>query len=231
MKIKNTITSLLISLSLLTSLPAKAFSLADFSQSQATSSVRQLLEQSSDLAINQLGRAGGFSNSEKWRIPLPKNLQKPAQWMQRLGQGKYVKQLEDSLNQAAEQAVPHARDLFMHSIKQLTLDDAKQIISGQPTAATDFLRRTSQDELRDRFLPIVQEQTSKTSLAQHYNQTAKKARKFGFDQDKTQPIEQYVTDQAIDSLFAVLGEQESSLRANPKQAATGLLQQILGIGK
>ncbi len=228
---RTTLTSIFTSVLLFCALPAQAFSLADFSQSQATSSVRQLLEQSSELAINQLGQAGGFSDSLKWRIPLPANLEKPAKWMQRLGQGKYVTQLEDSLNLAAEQAVPHAKELFIHSIKQLTLDDAKNIISGQPTAATDFLRRTSQGELRNKFLPVVQAQTSQTALAQHYNQTAKKARKFGFDQNKTQPIEEYVTDQAIDSLFAVLGEQETKLRENPQQAASNLLQQILGAGK
>ena len=228
---KKLVATLLLSLGLLTTATAQALSLADFTQSQATSSVRQLLEQGSELAINQLGKQGGFSNSPEWRIPLPANLQKPADWMRRLGQGKYVTQLEDSLNAAAEQAVPHARELFVHSISQLTIADAKNIISGQPTAATDFLRRTSETELRNRFLPIVKQQTSKTALVEHYNTAAKKARKFGFDQKKTQPIEEYVTDQAIDSLFALLGEHETSLRANPQQAASNLLKQILGAGK
>src|SRR5690606_1628418 len=160
---KKLLLNLLLPLSLLGT-QAHALSLSDFTQSQAATTVRELLEQSSNQAIAQLGQAGGFANSEKWRIPLPANMQKPAGWMRKLGQGKYVDQLENSLNSAAEQAVPHTKELFVHSIKQLTLNDAKEIISGKPTAATDFLRRTSQDELRSKFLPIVQQQTSKTSL-------------------------------------------------------------------
>ena len=45
---------------------------------QAAEGLKALLEQGSELAINQLGQNGGFSQNPKWRIPLPKTLQKPA---------------------------------------------------------------------------------------------------------------------------------------------------------
>ncbi len=81
--------------------------------------------------------------------------------------------------------------------------------------------------MRARFLPIVQQQTNQSVLSQQYSQVASKAKKFGFSSDKVTSIEDYVTEQAITALFAVLAEQESALRANPKQAAGSLLKQVL----
>ncbi|NLC08518.1 MAG: DUF4197 domain-containing protein [Gammaproteobacteria bacterium] len=204
-----------------------AFSINQLSQDQATNSLKQLLEQGSDIAIKQLGQNGGFSQSPKWRIELPNALQKPAKLMRTFGQGKYVNELEDSLNTAAEQAIPHAKELLLNAISKIRLEDAKQILSAHPTAATDFLKRTSEAELRARFLPIVQQQTNQSVLSQQYSQVASKAKKFGFSSDKVTSIEDYVTEQAITALFAVLAEQESALRANPKQAAGSLLKQVL----
>ena len=73
----------------------------------------------------------------------------------------------------------------------------------------------------------MQQQTSQSALSQQYNQVASKAKKFGFSPDKVTSIEDYVTDQAITALFAVLAEQESALRANPTQAVGSLLKQVL----
>lgn len=204
-----------------------AFSINQLSQVQATNSLKQLLEQGSDIAIKQLGQNGGFSQSPKWRIKLPNALQKPAKLMRTFGQGTYVNELEDSLNTAAEQAIPHAKELLLNAIIKIRLEDAKQILSAHPTAATDFLKRTSEADLRARFLPIVQQQTNLSVLSQQYSQVASKAKKFGFSSDKVTSIEDYVTEQAITALFAVLAEQESALRANPKQAAASLLKQVL----
>lgn len=194
---------------------------------QAAEGLKALLEQGSDLAIRQLGQNGGFSQNPKWRIPLPKTLQKPAQLMRNLGQGAMVDELENNLNSAAEQAIPHARELLVSSIRQMSLQDARQILSSHPTAATEYLDRTSRAELRQRFLPIVQETTAGSPMIRQYNQLAGQASGFGLGKNKSLSAEDYVTDKALDALFGVIAEQESSLRANPAKATGSLLKGVL----
>lgn len=198
---------------------------------QAAEGLKALLEQGSELAVRQLGQQGGFSQNAKWRIPLPKAMQKPAKLMRSLGQGAMVDQLEANLNNAAEQAVPHAKELLISSIKQMNLQDARQILSSHPTAATEYLDRTSRQGLRERFLPIVKQSTAGSPMIQQYNQLAGQVGGLGLNLGKAskqpQSAEDYVTDKALDALFGVIAEQESSLRANPKQAAGNLLKQIL----
>lgn len=193
---------------------------------QAAEGLKALLEQGSELAINQLGQNGGFSQNPKWRIPLPKTLQKPAKLMRKLGQDAMVDELENNLNSAAEQAIPHARDLLVSSIRQMSLQDARQILSSHPTAATEYLNRTSRDQLRERFLPIVQQTTAGSPLISQYNQLASQAGGLGLGK-KNLSAEDYVTDQALDALFGVIGEQEASLRANPAKATGSMLKGVL----
>lgn len=194
---------------------------------QSADGLKALLEQGSELAINQLGQSGGFSQSPKWRIPLPKTLQKPAKLMRKLGQDAMVDELENNLNSAAEQAIPHARDLLVSSIRQMSLQDARQILSSHQTAATEYLSRTSRDQLRERFLPIVKETTAGSPLISQYNQLASQASGFGLGKKQSLSAEDYVTDQALDALFGVIGEQEASLRANPAKATGSLLKGVL----
>lgn len=200
------------------------------SNTQAADGLKALLEQGSDLAIQQLGQNGGFSQNPKWRIPLPAALQKPASLMRTMGQGAMVDELENNLNSAAEQAVPHARDLLVNSIRQMTLQDAQHILSGSPTAATEYLNRTSRDQLREKFLPIVRNTTANSPLIQQYNQLAGQTSGLGLGLGKKKQslsAEDYVTDKTLDALFGVIGEQEAQLRANPTQAAGSLLKNVL----
>ncbi|MFB1011134.1 MAG: DUF4197 domain-containing protein [Thiopseudomonas sp.] len=208
-------------------LAGQAFATPTLNNSQAADGLKALLEQGSDLAIRQLGQNGGFSQNPKWHIPLPSSLQKPAKLMRTLGQGAMVDELENNLNSAAEQAVPHARDLLVSSIRQMTLQDARQILSGSPTAATEYLNRTSRDQLREKFLPIVRETTAGSPLIQQYNQLAGQASGLGLSKKQSLSAEDYVTDKALDALFGVIGEQEAQLRANPAQATGNLLKNVL----
>lgn len=221
---KSSLGSAFLALSLLA---GQAFATPTLNNSQAADGLKALLEQGSDLAIRQLGQNGGFSQNPKWHIPLPSSLQKPAKLMRTLGQGAMVDELENNLNSAAEQAIPHARDLLINSIRQMSLQDARQILSGSPTAATEYLNRTSRDQLREKFLPIVRDTTADSPLIQQYNQLAGQASGFGLNKKQSLSAEDYVTDKALDALFGVIGEQEAQLRANPTQAAGSLLKNVL----
>ena len=67
--------------SLLLSLHAHAVSLADLSQQDTGTALKQALDQGISLAVAQLGKPGGFSNDPAVRIELPGNLAKVASSM------------------------------------------------------------------------------------------------------------------------------------------------------
>lgn len=208
---------------------ACALSLNELSQNQASDGLKAMLEQSAKAAVQQLAQPGGFSNNSNVRIELPGNLGKAARAMKMLGQGKQVSALEDSMNRAAETAVPQAQALLIDAVKKMTISDAKGILNGPNNSATAYLDKSSREQLRSRFLPIVQQVTQSSGLAQQYNNFAGQAANFGVIDAKDASIESYVTEQALDGLFAIIAEQEASVRQNPAQAATDIAKKVFGL--
>ncbi len=207
---------------------AFALSLADLSQSDASGGLKDALTQGAKVAVQQLGKPGGFSNNPDVRIELPGNLGKAAKTMKMMGMGAQVDQLEASMNKAAEAAVPQAQALLVDSVKKMTVQDAKSILSGPQDSATQYLNKTSREQIRAKFLPIVKQATDQVGLAKQYNNFAGQAASFGVIDAKSANIENYVTEQALDGLFAMIAEQEASIRENPAGAATSLAKKVFG---
>ncbi|MBT8768584.1 DUF4197 domain-containing protein [Metapseudomonas boanensis] len=210
------------------SVSALALSLADLSQQDASGGLKDALTQGAKVAVQQLGQPGGFNDNPEVRIELPGKLGKAAKTMKMMGMGAQVEQLEATMNKAAEAAVPQAQVLLVDAVKKMTVQDAKGILSGPDDAATQYLNKTSRDQLRAKFLPIVKQATDQVGLAQQYNSFAGQAASFGVVDAKSANIESYVTEQALDGLFKIIAEQEAGIRQNPAGAATGLAKKVFG---
>lgn len=207
---------------------AFALSLANLSQTDASGGLKDALNQGAQIAVKQLGKPGGFTNDPAVRIELPGKLGKAAKVMKQFGMGAQVDQLEASMNQAAEAAVPQAQALLVDAVKKMTVQDAKGILAGGNDSATQYLERSSRDQLRQRFLPIVKQATDKVGLAKQYNAFASQAAAFGVVDAKDANVEGYVTEQALDGLFKVIAQQEKGIRENPAGAATSLAKKVFG---
>lgn len=214
---------------LLLSASAMAFSLSDLSQQDASGGLKDALIQGAQVAVQQLGKPGGFSNNPDVRIELPGNLGKAARTMKMMGMGAQVEQLETSMNKAAEAAMPQAQELLVDAVRQMTVADAKAILSGPEDSATRYLSQTSREQLRARFLPIVKQATDQVGLAQQYNTFASQAASFGVVDARNSTVEGYVTEQALDGLFEMIAQQEASIRQNPAAAATSLAKKVFGL--
>lgn len=205
-----------------------ALSLSDLSQQDASGGLKDALIQGAQVAVKQLGAPGGFSNNPDVRIELPGKLGKAAKTMKMMGMGAQVDQLEASMNKAAEAAVPQAQALLVDAVKKMTVADAKAILSGGNDSATQYLNKSSREQIRTKFLPIVKQATDQVGLAQQYNAFAGQAASFGVVDAKSSTVESYVTEQALDGLFEMIAKQEASIRQNPAAAATGLAKKVFG---
>ena len=207
---------------------AMALSLGDLSQKDATGGLKDALTQGAQIAVKQLGKPGGFSNNPDVKIELPGKLGKVAGKMKAFGMGDQVDQLETSMNQAAEAAVVQAQPILVDAVKNMSVSDAKGILSGGNDSATQYLNKSSREQIRAKFLPIVKQATDKVGLAQQYNAFAGQAATFGVLDAKSANIENYVTQQALDGLFEMIGKQEATIRQNPAAAATSLAKKVFG---
>lgn len=213
---------------LLLSASALALSLGDLTQKDATGGLKDALAQGAQIAVKQLGTADGFSNNPEVRIELPGNLGKAAKAMKMFGKGEQVEALEASMNKAAEAAVPQAQAILVDAVKNMSVTDAKGILGGADDSATQYLNKTSREQIRAKFLPIVKQATDKVGLVQQYNSFAGQAAGLGIGSAKTANVENYVTEQALDGLFKMIAQQEASIRENPAAAATSLAKKVFG---
>ena len=209
--------------------PSFAVGLADLSNRDAVSGLKDALTQGSAAAIGKLGLENGFLGNDKVKIPLPDALRKVESGLRLLGMQRQADELVTAMNRAAEQAVPEAKALLAGAIKNMSVQDAKGILTGGETAATDYFRKTTSDQLTQKFLPIVTKATSKVGLAEKYNNLAGKGAHLGLVDAKQAKIEDYVTQKALDGLFLMIAEQEKAIRKDPVGAATGMAQKVFGL--
>jgi hypothetical protein len=204
--------------------------LAAVSGPEATQALRESLEQGARKAISTLGRENGFFGDPKLKIGLPKNFAKAEKLLRSVGYGKKVDDLVLAMNRAAEAATPKAQDLLLESIRKMSVNDAKEILTGGDNAATAYFRKSTEAQLAETMLPMVKSVTEKSDLARAYNSLAKKLASFGVKSDRN-TIESYVNNKALDGIYHFIGEEERSLRANPTQYAGSLLGKVFGLMK
>lgn len=222
---------LLIFLGLVISCAAHAAGLAGISNSDATSGLRQALTDGSAAAVSLLGKENGYFTNPKVKIPLPPSLKKVESALRIAGMRKQADELVLAMNRAAESAVPEARQLLVDAVKKMSVQDAKGILTGGDTAATDYFKRTTQSQLTQRFLPIVKKATERVGLAQQYNSLAGQASQLGLVKKDDATIESYVTRKALDGLYLIIAEQEKSFRQNPVGATSDIVKRVFGAMK
>ena len=222
---------ILILLACLAASAASAAELDRISNSEASSGLKQALTDGSAAAVAKLGTEGGFLNNPKVRIPLPPALQRIESALRYTGMKRQADELVVTMNRAAELAVPEAKALLVDSVKKMTLQDAKGILTGGDTAATDYFKRTTQAQLTTRFRPIVKKATDQVGLAQQYNSLAGQASQLGLVREQQSTIEGYVTEKALDGLYLMIAEQEKAFRANPLGAASDIVKRVFSAAK
>lgn len=206
---------------------------AVLSQDEISGALKEALAKGVERAVTALGQNDGFLKDASVRIPMPENLQKVERTLRSLGQEKLADEFVTTMNRAAEKAVPEAAAVLGGAVKQMTVADAKAILTSTNNAATAYFRRTSTTNLYERFLPIVRAATEQAGVTAAYKKMTEKASFGGFSASSllgqnSADLDGYITRKALDGLFVKVGQEEERIRENPAARTTDLLQKVFG---
>lgn len=213
---------------LVISVPVWAAGLAALTDSEASGGLKEALTQGAGHAVELLGRRDGFLGNPKVKIPLPEVLKQAEPLLRLSGRGEDLDQLVTSMNRAAEAAVPEAKGLLINAVKQMSVSDAKNILTGGEDSVTRYFRDKTETQLTRLFLPTVKQNTDKLALASQYNKLAGQAAGIGLLKSEDAQIESYVTRKALDGLYMMIAEEERAIRKDPVGAVGSLAKKVFG---
>lgn len=201
---------------------------------QISQGLKEALSVGAERAVSILGESGGFLNDGSVRIPLPGMLGTAASGLRAAGQGQYVDQFETAVNRAAEQAIPETLDIVKQTVRDMSLQDVRGILSGGNDAATRFLRERAGGSLHTAILPIVSQATDNAGATSAYKSLKGKADGMlgglgslgGLVDTGSLDLDSYVADKTLDGLFLKLAAEEKAIRENPVARTTDILKTV-----
>jgi hypothetical protein len=207
------------------------------SQDQLVGGLKQALSNGLQHAVGTLGHQDGFLTNLNVKIPMPERLMVVQKTLHSLKQDKLADDFVVSMNRAAEQAVPIATEVFIDAVRNMSIDDARAILTGSTNAATEYFRRTTSTNLFTKFHPIVEKATASAGVTSTYKKMTAAAGNSsnslmkglgGLMGSDAMDVDSYVTNKALDGLFKMVADEEAKIRANPAARTTDLLQKVFG---
>jgi hypothetical protein len=176
--------------------------------------------------VKTVSQADGYFGNPLIKIPMPKELRRTERLLRKAGFGKEADTFILSMNRAAEQAAPQALPFFVDAIKEMTISDARAILKGNDTAATDYLKSKTYDKLYQSFKPHISNSMNEVGVIRAFKEMMEKTRRIPFLKKESVDLDHYVTSRALDGLFVVVGEEEKKIRTDPAARVTELLRTV-----
>ncbi|MGZ5096031.1 MAG: DUF4197 domain-containing protein [Burkholderiales bacterium] len=192
------------------------------------SGIKEALAVGTETAVKDLSQVNGYFGNQAVKILMPPSIQKVADMARMAGYQKQVDEFVLSMNQAAEAAAPLAARYFSDAIRDMTLDDARGILSGGNTAATDFFRSKTHDKLYAAFKPTVSQKVGEVGTTRAYKEMVGRYESVPMMGKQSLDLDDYVTNKSLDGLFFMVGEEEKKIRTNPTARTTDLLKSVFG---
>ena len=202
--------------------------LGGLSNGDIASGLKEALRVGISKGADQASVTDGYFKNALLRIAVPPEAQKVVARLRQIGFGPQVDKFELSMNRAAEDAAKVAKPVFIKAITSMSIGDAVGILRGQNDAATQYLRRTSGQQLVTEFTPIIDSTLNKNNATRYYNDLVTTYNKLPFVQKVSPNLTQYATGKAVDGLFILVAQEEQKIRENPAARVSDLLRRVFG---
>ncbi|GAC1682444.1 MAG: DUF4197 domain-containing protein [Candidatus Acidiferrum sp.] len=200
----------------------------ELSDSKVASGLKEALRVGADNSVKLTGKTDGYFGNEAIKILMPKNLRPLEKGLRTVGYGAKIDEFVLSMNRSAEAAAPEARKIFGDAIVAMSVEDARKIFSGGDTAATDYFKNKTTEQLTEAFRPIVEKTMADNGVTQQYKGLVDQYQSIPFARSQDLNINKYVLSKALEGLFYMLGEEERKIRKDPAARTTSLLKEVFG---
>jgi hypothetical protein len=207
-------------------LPQLPSSSAGLGDARIAQGLKEALRVGTENAVGLTGRVDGYFANQAIKILMPERLRSLEQGLRLIGQGQRVDELVLGMNRAAEKAAPFAREIFVDAIGEMSIDDARTILSGPDTAATDYFKGKTTPKLAAAFQPVVERTMNEVGVARQYKDLLAQAQAIPFFRTEDYDLNRHVVGRSLDGLFHVVGEEERKIRTNPTARTTELLREV-----
>jgi hypothetical protein len=198
------------------------------SDSKISLGLKQALQIGAEQAVKLTGRPNGYFGNPNIKILMPNNLRTLEKGLRMVGYGPKVDDFILSMNRAAEAAAPAARKIFIDAITAMTFEDARRILSGGDTAATNYFKEKTTPQLTAAFRPVVERTMATNGVTRQYDALMQQYKSIPFAKNQDLDISHYVVSKALDGLFYELGQEERKIRQDPAAQTTNLLREVFG---
>lgn len=198
------------------------------SDSKVASGLKEALRVGADNSVKLTGKTDGYFGNQAIKILMPSNLHPLESGLRAMGYGSKLDDFVLSMNRAAEAAAPAAKKIFGDAILSMSFEDARKILSGRDTAATDYFRNKTTQDLTAAFRPVVEKTMEENGVTRQYNGLTERYKSIPFAKNHDLDINKYVVAKALDGLFYTLAQQEREIRKDPAARTTSLLKEVFG---
>ena len=195
---------------------------------QTIAGLKEALSIGTGHAVTATSKTNGYFGNQAIKILMPEKIQKVADVLGRVGYQKEVDDFVLSMNRAAEKAAPQAKSIFIDAIHQMTIGDARKILDGSDTAATEYFKAKTSGKLYEAFQPIVSSSMNEVGTTRSYKEMMGKYTSMPFASAESLDLDRYVTNKSLDGLFYLVGQEEIKIRKDPAARVTDLLKTVFG---
>lgn len=191
--------------------------------------LRQALDFGIDKQVSKLTQEDGFYKNELVKILLPQELQKVDKTLRDIGLSSLADEGLKVLNRAAEDAVKEATSIFVNAVKEITFNDAKNIVMGPDDAATNYLTGKTQTALYDKFHPVINSSFQKVGADKIWENLINRYNAIPLTNDVNPDLTDYVTGEALKGVYTMIAVEEKEIRTKISSRTTDLLTRVFAI--
>ncbi|TYP97950.1 uncharacterized protein DUF4197 [Tenacibaculum adriaticum] len=199
------------------------------SQEQIGAGLRQALDKGIKNQVTKLTAKDGFYKNEMVKILLPEELQAVDKGLRKIGLSKLADEGLKAINRTAEDAVKTATPIFVNAVKEITFNDAKNILLGENNAATNYLEGKTQKALYAQFNPVIKNSFGKVGADKVWTNLINKYNSIPFVTKVNADLTDYVTNQALEGVFTMIAVEEEGIRTKVGLRNTDLLRKVFAL--
>lgn len=203
----------------------------NLSEGEIVKGLKEALEVGAKESVDFASKKGGFNETPRIRIPFPPEAEEVKEKALQMGMDQKVEKFENTMNRAAEKAAKKAAEIFVGAIKNMSVQEGREILEGENDAATQYLRDNTNDQLFREFKPIVEKANDEVKLTKYWNPLAaayNKSTMMTGKEEVNPDLDEYVTERAIDGLFVLVAEEEAKIRKDPAARVKDILKKVFG---